>query len=855
MVQERTSLLDYIQSHFSITSDQLLQDEELDANTGRFLTFLEGTTVVRNNNEFVPCKYSTAHFNSVTFSEFIDLLANSVRPSGAFTNGLGTFDLDGLGKQAPLSFQSDKLKGSMWAKLCNRLGRKAFAELILGVSGIFDAGAPQVSLKWQPFRKRQFTDNPFLLKRTGMYYLRREISRKYSLLKLGVDELFTAIMGRPVVPGRVPKKLRKLYKLLETAKRKEEFLDYTQMRIQIEKIRPLSPMVFENSTPISQVIRFLLIVLYRIFPPNTTFGAENSALIAKAVVSYLKYPRYERFDVSALAQSMKITEVPWLGKTDIITSIQDHALRMDILKKFLAYIFGYMVNNIVRTFWYITENSTLEGDANMFFPLRIWKALTRNWLNAYRDRFLEKIESVKSISELKPTQLQNLGILRLIPKKADVRPLCVPCTQLPPGLSSNFEGVKRIKFSQERIRPIRDILRFQQARFHKRYPESSVGSFSVESVGKSILEFRNHACKKAESTLPKVYGVQFDMRHCYDNLNQLKIIACIDELFSIDSAQEEYFVRNITSFSSNCGQYRRNFNIISTRTDIYSLDASRNEHMSSRKDVVSDSTRLTKYNKSDVLDLVRSQVIDPVVQIHEFSGQFYKRTRGVFQGFPLLATLCDIVYNSLVDKVIFCGLENRDYVFTRLADDFLFMSLHKEDCLKVFENANSGRAQKFGAFVNMEKVKFLDCNGPNVQSSTSFVGLEIDIKTLTVKRGPPPPIKIPKRYLASLKSSLECLTLTITRRLLSFLIDLNLVPIDAAINNLKNHLEPITACAIELFARFECENKQEMVNLYMYRVYHYVAQRWESLNGSSEFKRLYEFIEGVQRRVEAATTQ
>lgn len=851
MVQERTSLLEYIQTHFHISSQELFLNDELEANSYQFATFLRDTLVIEST-EHVPLQYSDALIESVSFLEFVDLLSNAVRPSGALSNGLGSADLDALGKQVLFSFQSDKLKGAMWAKLCNRIGRRAFAMVILGVSGIFDAGAPQVSLKWQPFGKRQSVENPFLLSRSRMFYHSKDIKRNFKLLHCSVDVILTAVVGRPIVPGKVPKKLRILYRLLETAKRREMLLDYSKMRMQIESMRPLSSTVFDNCTPVKQVIRYVLIVLNHLFPPKCTFGTHNAALISRAVVDFIKLHRYERFDVATLVGSMKITGVPWLGKTEAITSVQDHSLRTELFKKFLAYVFGTMICTLVRALWYVTENQAVYGDANSFFPSRVWKALTKNWLNTYRDRFLERIESVQSVSDLKPEQLENLGILRLIPKKTDLRPLCVPCTRVPLGGDGKDERTKKIRFSQERVRPIRDILRFQQARFLKQYPKSPVGFFSVANVGKKILEFMNHAFKKSDSVSPEVYGVQFDMRHCYDNLNQLKIIACIDELFSFDSPQEEYFVRNVTSHSSNCGKYRTSINVISTRADIHMLDVSRNERLMSRKDVMTDGSRLTKYNKSDVLDLVRSQVIDPVVQVLELDGQFYKRTRGVFQGFPLLATLCDIVYNSLVEKVILLGVAHRESLFVRLADDFLFLSLHKKDCVKVFDNANSERAQDYGAYINKDKVKFIDCHEPDL-SSTSFVGLEIDVRALCVKRGPAPPIKIPQRSQISMKSSLEYLVQSMAQRLLEFLIDLDFVPIDGAIDNLESIFEPITACAVKIFKKFECDSKQEMLDFCMHRIYLYTLQKWESLNGRTECKRLYEFIESVQCHIMAAT--
>lgn len=831
---QKLSLLQYLQQDFhDVNIDDLLRGDETDADSARFLCFLNETTVEREaaNVKKTPLKLSEAHINSLSFLEFIDALLDLLRANGeAFLDGLGSYALDGLGKEVFFSFQKNSFKGPLWARLCNRAGRRAFISILSGLSAVYPSENPTANLKWTPATKRGAWTSGTLLKRNRLYYQVRTVARDVRILHRDMEYLMSRILETTIVPGKVPKKARKLHHVIQNAKRHELALNYRQMEATLVTQRPTSVKVFENCTHASEVLRFVLVAVHRMFPTDTFGSAENKAKVTNAIVEFIMLYRSQRFDVDALVHSIKIADVPWLGKSPKTTSIQDLRLRTSLFRKFLVFLFEYVVVNIVRTFWYMTENPTAEGGPNTFFPRRKWTELTKKWLSEYISRYLWLVEAPETNE--KTGALTNFGTLRLIPKKSDLRPLCIPRTQdfkkSTGAQSVSHKKDPKSRRSNDLIRPIRDILRYQQAKYHQTYPKASVGCHSLSEVAQKILHF--HRAHFSENQ--RIYAVQFDMKHCYDNLSQPKIISCIEDLFSIDAPLEEYYLRNVLSHSAERRTYRRNLNVISTRQNIEELNIYQNSHMANRKDVLTDNFKLLKYTMSDILDLVRSQVIDATVQIPEDDYRYYKRTRGVFQGLPLLATLCEIVYNFLVDRVIMQDAEKLtgDNLFLRLADDFIFFSTSKEDCDRVFVNANSEKAQSYGAFVNKEKLRFFDSN--DTDAVTLFVGLKIDIKTMSMTFAPMTKIRIPSATRKSLKATLKLHLRYLAQHLPEHLLSLDFVTMEAALDNLQKLFQPVQISVMKLLKEFETDpDLVDVCNLFTHHFVLCIVERWHKVNG------------------------
>lgn len=837
-IGKRISLINHLKLKFPHIIETIVDEpNELDPFSSDFIHFLQETQVQHESNlNSINLQLSETLFKEMSHLEFIDYLMKGFESLKDNPTGLG--------KSVMFDFRSNQLKTVMWARLSHRMGRKEFASLLNGLAAIYLPHLGLVNVKWKRFGRHNNQQKPTLVERRRMFYQTRHDSPAYKVLLRLPEVVLSRITAINVSPGKVPKKLRKLYHVLVNAKERESTMNYKHLQRGIMTHKPLSSQVFDNCTHIGEVTKFIMTSTYRMFPEEVFGPPGNQTKLSNAIVSFLTCPRYEKFDVEALVTSLNITGITWLGKTSKITSIQDLLLRKRLLGGFLTFLFAFVISNLARTFWYITDNPLPQGSCNLFFPRNKWTALTKNWLEDYQNRYLCLIEGPSVVDDSGLNGISNFGILRLLPKKSDLRPLCIPSREpLNPyaSLVNSKDSPKNPKDSPKNsrsfhdpIRPIRDLIRNQQARYKQAFPKSSVGYFSAADVGRAILQFRKDLLE-CNALMPPVYGVQFDMKHCYDNLSQIKIISCLEKLYSIDSPQEEYFLRNVLAFSSDGKRYRRNFNLVTRRQNIEELDLFRNANLASKSGVFSDNSRLLKFTMGDILDLVRTQVIDSSVQIPDNGYRFYKRTRGVFQGFPLLATLCDIVYNSLVDEVILSNrarFNQEKSMFARLADDFIFFSTSKQDCEQLFRNANSSLAKEFGAYVNMEKLIIFDPNDSN--SHTNFLGIRINTKTLLTEQGNVSRVKIPKAAQRSLQASLKYILGYLAQHLPDYLLDLDLCPIESALENLRCLIRPVHDAVITVRKQFKTEPLLlEMLERSRCEFSLCIAEKWLKLNGGS----------------------
>ncbi|GEQ68330.1 hypothetical protein JCM33374_g1998 [Metschnikowia sp. JCM 33374] len=624
-----------------------------------------------------------------------------------------------------------------------------------------------------------------------MYFAEGPTGGVEHLLTRDPDKLMRSIF-RGGTWKHLPKRYRGLSRVLRSAQKNDRSLRYRYILNNIVQRQQLHESVFDNAVPFSQVTRLVFTCVHRVFP-NDTFGCQhNWNIINETIYTTLKTDRTEGVDVRELVQRLKVTSIPWLGKSPRPTSKQDHLSRINILHQFLGWFFASFLVRLVARFWYVTENplrTKSTQPCNAFFLHKSWKSLSSLWLDQYAEKYLEEATDPDDIvCKTAPFEF-NFGVLRLVPKKSDFRPLCIPSKV---GRSTvDADEITRAKSKKEHtiydytvIRPIRDILRSQQQKLLAKNSSAFPRCNSVNDVGRSVAHFKAQPNDEIPRTAPPFYGVQFDMKHCYDNLNQGKILFCIGELFSGDSVSEEYIVRKYAHASNSGTKHTTTRSIIKNRANVQEVDMFEYNPTPNHHDsVYGDRLRTLKFTRSNVLDLVRSQVLDATTEIPKSGDSTYKRTRGVFQGFPLSGTLCDIVYNSLVDNVM-AKVRNKDHdcLLLRLADDFLFISTSHAACKNMLELARCREAKEYGAHVNHEKISWINAS-ENGCEHAHFLGLSIDFRTLSIERAENSIVSISQTTRRSLNASLAYLNWRFKLKIADYLFNLNLSDFDTVSKN------------------------------------------------------------------------
>ncbi|EMG45629.1 hypothetical protein G210_4173 [Candida maltosa Xu316] len=490
--------------------------------------------------------------------------------------------------------------------------------------------------------------------------------------------------------------------------------------------------ILENETREDQVVSLVLIIMGHLLPLDAWGGPINKKIIQERIVDFIKLGSGGRLHIDDIVRGIKLQDFTWFG--NIIgraTSKQEFHIRQSLLIGYVRWLIDSLVKTILRSFWYITDSSNMESTKLLHFPHFTWNSLFSNWMVSYSKQNLEKVD------ETNFTGKYDYGKLKLVPKKSSFRVICVPIKRSYASIGQKLspseverELYEFRKYSTNVLHPVRQVLRLKVNEQKKAKPSYATSVYSSTEVVEKIVKFRDRLVTKFGEETPLVYMIKFDMKECYDRINQDALMNNIRDLFSKEDDDSTFYVRD---FSQLDEMYKVKRPITSTDTHFHKFDTL--SMFQNAKGTRSDKTKTLTVKKREIIQICHEQIYDVKCLIKNQSGNFewYRRKRGVFQGFCLSSIFCDILYNSMVDdKFGYLWDSSSEFLFVRLADDFLFMSTDAKLYRKVSSTVSGKTLQKYGAFVNNEKTVAI--NSSMDECVMKFIGLEINAKTLAVKK-------------------------------------------------------------------------------------------------------------------------
>lgn len=867
-MQHEYSLLEFLlQRYANLTEEELTKHDEFEQDSDSFKVFLResiigGNLTTKEIDRAGLDALKQRALHSTTYPELIDHIVRyflDSRKPNALVNGFSDPSRPG-GKQTSNSFsnfQVDHLKSETWARLCSRLGKDRFLELIATTSCYCRQGPSRTYVTifgHKPFVGKK---NMNTLSKRSMLYKGTCWKDTIRLLTQDVETLATNITGENVFENKsIPKKYRKLVKLLERAKSNDERINYVQIFNHMVPTLRTEQTIIGQSTPMHVVVRFMLTVIFKVFP-SYSFGCDvNKTQLNRKLVEFLKAHRSDGVLITSMVAGFNITSISWLGKSPQITSVSDKLLRESIFTKFILWMFGRFVTMSIRMFWYVTENSQASKEYpfdTAYFPHKVWRHLTKAWADQYVAQYLFQVQEPNS----QPSLRYNFGTLRLVPKKSDFRPLCIPLKR-EDHVVVDYSRKERLRqrheymeYDRDTIRPIRDILRRQQQKRYLELSRSHPRCYSVRDVARGITTFKKDLLMKHNQTLPQLYGIKFDMKHCYDNLNQGKIIESLNSLFHGEEDGETYFVRRFTEHGDLISAFAKMRCLIKNTNNVEELNMMKYAPKAKKVcQVITDLSRTVKFTKSEILDLVKDQVLHSTIEIPERGYKQYTRKRGVFQGFPLLATFCDIVYNSLVDELFDFLLDksqSHSSILLRLADDFLFISDNQDQCKVVYDIATSKAAHEYGAYVNLEKCSWINFEDHEETTLMKFVGLEVDIGTLQILKTIETPVRLSVKNSKSFAAAYNHLEWSFDVRLSDYLLDTSVANEEGVLDNIHNALTSILRCVTERFQdlRSRSEFDEGEFKIFLVTLLFQLLKKFSTVNG--DLSMMVQIIENFKR--------
>lgn len=713
-----------------------------------------------------------------------------------------------------ISFVVNHLKGVHWNHLFNCVGVDAFSDIVLNTTCYLKQNELYVQLWGKGIAFAQQVERKTLPKQNMMYKNRRVTKVNNRLLSDSISILSS--MFPNINTKNLPKSFRKLKKLLDRVILNHQACNYDQIFSNIVPFaEPIQESILKNATEMSSVIRFCLTIMGKVFPLETWGTSENKVQIFRYLARYLKSRSFEKIHLNEVTYATKITSIKWLGRTQNVTSRQDRESRLGIFSTFIHWVFIYYLQNIVRSFWYVTDSVNSDEVTLLYFPHYSWNQIQEKWLNNYISKYLVKVSLPSIIEKMDFTAKYNFGRLRLAPKLNDFRLICVPSKLAINSLKNSDEAKYKknkyeyLHYRNNIIRPARQILSFKlnfltdpKHNFYSRCQSS-------RDIAISILNYKKHLTCQNHS-LPEIHMVKFDMKHCFDRLNQSKIVECVENLFAGDEDEKLYFIRQYWETSTTKKMLGKLRSLIVEQQKLANYDLIESDILSaSHSKLFIDRSKTISMSKKRLIQIVKSQVFDSLC-MGIYENSVYRRKHGVFQGFALLSILCDIVYDAMVLEN-FAFLEESGSRLFRLVDDFLILSTDTRACNRVLLILDGCSLQKYGAFVNAEKTGLV--MGPSRTNLLKFVGLSINTSTLDISRIYPKSSFMTITKQKSFKSTYTYLTWCFTARMDNFLVSMDLVSLSVALSNIT-HVLVSTLNAFYLSCKYLTRKRHEFDQMY-----------------------------------------
>lgn len=785
------SLIEYISRYHHDKEDQL---NNILFPIG-FQDFLNFTTIVQT-----PSKLTLPQSNgTLSYLDLVDYIVSYLhlnKSDDVLLNGYSTPSSQShLGTRVvnpEISFLVNQLKGVYWNQLYNSIGFDAYCSILLNTKCYTKQNGNYVQIWGKRITFTHQAERLCLLKRNMLYKYRRGTYVNHHLLSDSIS-ILSSIFPH-INTKNLPKSFRKLKKLLDKVIINHQTCDYDHIFSNLVPYsEPLQQSILKNATELPRVVRFCLTIVGKVFPLETWGTKENKVQILHCFAGYLKSRAFEKFYLNEAISSIKITNINWLGRTQTITSKQDNENRIFVFSTFIQWVFTYFLQKIVRSFWYVTDSVASDQISLLYFPHYTWNRIQEEWLGDYISKYLVKVNLPIQTNKVDIITKYNFGRLRLVPKLNDFRLICVPsklAIDVPKTLDENQKrrfNYEYLYYKNHIIRPARQLLNFKlnEVKDFKRTFYSRCHSSRDIAIG--IMNFKKELMVKNHE-LPIIFMVKFDMKHCFDRLNQNKILECAEKLFADDDEDKLYFIRQFWETSASKKAMGKLKSLIADQQTLTDYDLVKPESFNSLyPKVIIDRSKTLKISKKRLIDIVKSQVFDSICMgVQENS--LYRRKHGVFQGFALLSTLCDLVYDTMVLEN-FEFLEQSNSRLFRLVDDFLVFSTDFQKCEQVILILGSCTLQKYGAFVNAEKTDLV--MEASRKSFLKFVGLNINTSTLEINRTYPKSAFISATKQKSFKSTYSYLNWCYTTQMDNFLINLDLVSLSVALSNITFILSSI----------------------------------------------------------------
>ncbi|KAF2975496.1 hypothetical protein EK904_012282, partial [Melospiza melodia maxima] len=488
-----------------------------------------------------------------------------------------------------------------------------------------------------------------------------------------------------------------------------------------------------------QVYMFVRDCLEKVIPKELWGSNHNKCRFLKNVKVFISRGRFAKVSLQELMWRMRVNDCMWLrlGKGDHFVPADEHCFREELLAKFLYWLMGTYVVELLRSFFYITETMFQK---NMLFYYRkfVWGKLQnigiRNHFVKVQLRPLSS-EEIETIRQKKFIPMASK--LRFIPKPNGLRPIVKVSGVVKPQALSKESREKKMNHYNTQLKNLFSVLNYERT-INTSFIGSSV--FGKDDIYKIWKQFVTKILESG-GEIPHFYCVKADVSRAYDSIPHNKLVEVISRVLRPEKRTvyciRRYAVIMITPSGRAKRLYKRHVSTFKDfMPDMKQFVSQLQENASLRNAIVVEQS-LTFYETSSSLFNFFLQMIHN--SILEIRNRYYLQCCGIPQGSILSTLLCSLFYGDMENKWL-AGIK-QDGVLIRLIDDFLLLTPHLMKARTFLRTLATG-IPEYGLLINPNKtvVNFPVDDIPGCSKFKQlpdcrlipWCGLLLDIKTLEV---------------------------------------------------------------------------------------------------------------------------
>ncbi|NXH42678.1 TERT transcriptase, partial [Dicaeum eximium] len=488
-----------------------------------------------------------------------------------------------------------------------------------------------------------------------------------------------------------------------------------------------------------QVYMFVRHCLDKVIPPELWGSNHNKCRFLKNVKMFISRGRFSKVSLQELMWRMRVNDCMWLrlGKGDGFVPADEHCFREELLAKFLYWLMGTYVVELLRSFFYITETMFQK---NMLFYYRkfIWGKLQnigiRNHFVKVQLRPLSS-EEIESISQKKFVPL--VSKLRFIPKRNGLRPIVKVSGVVEPRALSKESREKKINHYNTQLKNLFSVLNYERT-MNTSFIGASV--FGKDDIYKTWKQFVTKILKSG-GEIPHFYCVKADVSKAFDSIPHKKLVEVISRVLKPEKRTvyciRRYAVIMITPSGRAKRLYRRHVSTFKDfMPDMKQFVSHLQENASLQNAIVVEQS-LTFYETSlSLFNFFLQMIHNSILQIR---NRYYLQCCGIPQGSILSTLLCSLFYGDMENKWL--SEIKQDGLLIRLIDDFLLLTPHLMKARTFLRTLITG-IPEYGLLINPNKtvVNFPVDDIPGCSKFKQlpdcrlipWCGLLLDVKTLEV---------------------------------------------------------------------------------------------------------------------------